>query len=86
MKRNIFFISEVSSNHSQDIERALKFIDQSASIGCSAVKFQLFKIEKLFSKEVLDNNPETLKRKKWELPLEFIPVCGMTQLWNQAYC
>jgi sialic acid synthase SpsE len=74
MKRNIFFISEVSSNHSQDIERALKFIDQSASIGCSAVKFQLFKIEKLFSKEVLDNNPETLKRKKWELPLEFIPV------------
>lgn len=72
--KNIFFISEVSSNHSQNIERALKFIDQSASIGCGAVKFQLFKIEKLFSKEVLDNKPEISKRKKWELPLEFLPV------------
>ena len=74
MKKNIFFISEVSSNHSQNIERALKFIDQSASVGCSAVKFQLFKVEKLFSKEALDDNPETLNRKKWELPIEFLPI------------
>jgi len=74
MKKNIFFIAEVSSNHSQNIERALKFIDQSVSVGCSAVKFQLFKTEKLFSKEVLDSNPETLSRKKWELPLEFLPI------------
>jgi len=74
MTKNIFFISEVSSNHSQDIERALKFIDQSVSVGCSAVKFQLFKIEKLFSKEALDDNPETINRKKWELPLEFLPI------------
>ena len=74
MTKNIFFISEVSSNHSQDIERALKFIDQSVSVGCSAVKFQLFKVEKLFSKEALDDNPETINRKKWELPLEFLPI------------
>lgn len=74
MNKNIFFISEVSSNHSQNIHRALKFIDQSALIGCSAVKFQLFRVEKLFSKEVLDSNPETMKRKKWELPLEFLPI------------
>lgn len=71
---NIFFISEVSSNHSQNIDRALKFIDHSALIGCSAVKFQLFKVEELFSKEVLASNPETLERKKWELPLEFLPI------------
>ena len=71
---NIFFISEVSSNHSQNIDRALKFIDHSALIGCSAVKFQLFRVEKLFSKEVLDNSPETLQRKKWELPTEFLPI------------
>tara|TARA_B100000925_G_C21904083_1_gene428478 strand:+ start:71 stop:946 length:876 start_codon:yes stop_codon:yes gene_type:complete len=74
MKKNAFFISEVSSNHSQDIERALKFIDQSALVGCDAVKFQLFKIDKLFSKEVFQNNPETLNRKKWELPLKFLPI------------
>ena len=48
----MFFISEVSSNHSQSIDRSLEFIDQSAAVGCDAVKFQLFKTEMLFSKEV----------------------------------
>ena len=70
----MFFISEVSSNHSQKIERALEFIDQSAAAGCDAVKFQLFKVEELFSREVFVSMPETLKRKEWELPLEFLPV------------
>ena len=70
----MFFISEVSSNHSQNIDRALEFIEQSAAVGCDAVKFQLFKTEMLFSKEVLESNPETIKRKQWELPVEFLPV------------
>ena len=70
----MFFISEVSSNHSQSIDRALEFIDQSAAIGCDAVKFQLFKTEMLFSKEVFESNPETIKRKQWELPIEFLPA------------
>tara|TARA_Y200000002_G_scaffold381917_1_gene397290 strand:+ start:1260 stop:2123 length:864 start_codon:yes stop_codon:yes gene_type:complete len=74
MSEKVFFISEVSSNHSQNIDRALKFIDRSSDIGCSAVKFQLFKTEKLFSREVFDSNPETLNRKKWELPVEFLPT------------
>ena len=74
MNKKIFFISEVSSNHSQNIDRALKFIDQSAAIGCSAVKFQLFKTEKLFSREVFESNPETINRKKWELPIKFLPI------------
>ena len=70
----MFFISEVSSNHSQSIDRSLEFIDQSAEVGCDAVKFQLFKTEMLFSKEVFESNPETIKRKEWELPIEFLPV------------
>lgn len=70
----MFFISEVSSNHSQNIDRALEFIEQSAEIGCDAVKFQLFKTEMLFSKEVFDSNPQTIKRKQWELPIDFLPV------------
>ena len=74
MKQNIFFISEVSSNHFQKIERIIKFIDQSARIGCSAVKFQLFRIDKLFSKEVLIKKPETLDRKEWELPIKYLPI------------
>ena len=43
------FIAEISSNHNQDLNRALKFIDVAAEIGCDAVKFQLFKIEELFA-------------------------------------
>ena len=44
-----FFIAEVSSNHSKDIKRALEFIDVAAAVGCDAVKFQLFRINKLFA-------------------------------------
>ena len=68
-----FFIAEVSSNHSQNLNRALKFIDIASEIGCDAVKFQLFKIEKLFSQEVLESSKEHLARKAWELPLDFLP-------------
>ena len=42
------FISEVSSNHSRDLDRAIKFIDVSSEIGCYAVKFQLLKLINYF--------------------------------------
>ncbi len=71
--KNVKFIAEVSSNHSQDLNRCLQFVDKSAEIGCDAVKFQLFKIHELFSEEALKNKPKLLERKKWELPLSFIP-------------
>lgn len=67
------FVAEVSSNHSQDINRCYEFIDVSAEIGCSAVKFQLFKLEQLFSSEARSSFPELNKRKAWELPIEFLP-------------
>ena len=69
-----FFIAEVSSNHSRNINRSLEFIDYAASIGCDAVKFQLFKIEKLFASEILENSKQHRDRKQWELPSEFLPV------------
>ncbi|NLJ71751.1 MAG: N-acetylneuraminic acid synthase [Syntrophomonadaceae bacterium] len=68
------FIAEVSSNHNQNIERSLEFIDKAAEIGCSAVKFQLFKIEELFAPEILEKSKEHRERKKWELPVEFLPI------------
>jgi sialic acid synthase SpsE len=68
----IKFISEVSSNHSRDLERCFEFIKQSAGVGCSAVKFQLFRIDQLFAVGALSNN-EVARRKNWELPSEFIP-------------
>tara|TARA_B100000579_G_C22795542_1_gene836942 strand:- start:488 stop:1336 length:849 start_codon:yes stop_codon:yes gene_type:complete len=67
------FIAEISSNHSRDLDRSLKFVDIAANIGCSSVKFQLFKIDQLFSKEILSSSKEHRRRKEWELPLEFIP-------------
>jgi len=69
-----FFIAEVSSNHSKSIDRALSFIDTASKMGCDAVKFQLFKIDKLFAPEVLESSKQHRDRKQWELPLEFLPV------------
>lgn len=37
------------------------------------MKFQLFRIDKLFAPEIVKKNKDIQKRKKWELPLEFIP-------------
>jgi N-acetylneuraminate synthase len=68
------FIAEVSSNHNKDLNRCRRFIEVAAELGCSAVKFQLFKIERLFAPEALSSNETFRKRKEWELPLEFIPV------------
>lgn len=67
------FIAEVSSNHQRDLSRSFEFIEAAARTGCSAVKFQLFKIEQLFSPEILERSEKHRKRKEWELPLEFVP-------------
>lgn len=67
------FVAEVSSNHSCDLNRAKEFIKVSSQIGCQAVKFQLFKIDKLFSSEILEKSKTHRDRKEWELPVEFLP-------------
>ncbi len=68
------FVAEVSSNHNQDLNRCLKFIDIASEIGCDAVKFQLFKVDQLFAPEILRESRKHRERKKWELPLEYIPI------------
>jgi N-acetylneuraminate synthase len=70
----VAFVAEVSSNHNQDLTRALQFVDQAAAIGCQAVKFQLFKVHQLFAPEILAKSPKHRSRQAWELPLEFLPV------------
>lgn len=70
----INYIAEVSSNHNKDIERSIKFIEAAAKANCTAVKFQLFKIDQLFSKEVLEKSEKHRSRKNWELPNEFLPI------------
>ena len=68
------FIAEVSSNHHSDLDRCIAFIDAAADIGCQSVKFQLFKIDQLFSAEVRRARPELQARSAWELPVSFLPA------------
>lgn len=67
-----FLVAEISSNHNSNLDRAKDMIKLAADTGFDAVKFQLFKIEKLFSKEILEKSKLHRERKKWELPLNFI--------------
>jgi N-acetylneuraminate synthase len=69
----IDFIAEVSSNHNHDLDRMKEFIHTSKAIGCTGVKFQLFKIDKLFAPEILIKSEAHRKRKEWELPVDYIP-------------
>lgn len=67
--REPLFIAEASSNHDRDLDRALAFVDAAADAGCDAVKFQLFKIEKMFAPEILSRSAKHRARKEWELPV-----------------
>ncbi len=66
------FIAEVSSNHSRDLDRSFDFIKSASDAGCAAVKFQLFRVDQLFATGALSAE-EVVRRKNWELPLEFLP-------------
>jgi len=66
------FVAEVSSNHSQDLRRALAFVDCAADIGCDAVKFQLFRVRELFAPEALARHTHLRAREAWELPPAFL--------------
>ncbi len=66
------FIAEASSNHGRDLGRALAFVDAAADSGCDAVKFQLFKIDRMFAPEILACSAKHRARKEWELPLDHL--------------
>lgn len=67
--RKPFFIAEASSNHGRDLGRGLAFVDAAADAGCDAVKFQLFKIDRMFAPEILTRSEKHRARRDWELPL-----------------
>lgn len=68
-----YFIAEICSNHLNDLNRCKKLIDKAKDIGCHAVKFQLFKAEKLFSEEILIKSKSHKNIKKLELSRRLIP-------------
>src|SRR5665213_4551274 len=69
METSPLFIAEASSNHDRDLSRALAFVDAAADAGCDAVKFQLFKIDRMFAPEILSQSEKHRERRQWELPL-----------------
>ena len=73
MKLKTKFIAEIGSNHNRDIKRCYKLIDEAKNLGFFAVKFQLFKINELFSKDAKKLYKNVIKKKKRELPLSFLP-------------
>ena len=74
---NTRFIAEVSSNHHQNLDRCLAFVDKAAEIGCAGVKFQLFRVRELFAPEILARSPKHRAREAWELPVSFVaPIAG----------
>src|ERR1700761_2045266 len=80
------FIAEVSSNHAQDLGRALAFVDCAAECGFDAVKFQLFRVDQLFAPEILEKSPQHRKRVAWELPLEHLePIARRCRERNIAF-
>jgi N-acetylneuraminate synthase len=68
METQPLFIAEASSNHGRDLARGLAFVDGAADAGCDAVKFQLFKIDRMFAPEILALSPKHRARAEWELP------------------
>jgi sialic acid synthase SpsE len=64
------FIAEASRNHDRDLDRALAFVDAAADAGCDAVKFQVFRIARMFAPEIL---AKSAKHHCW-LPEEIAPV------------
>ncbi|HEB90951.1 MAG TPA: N-acetylneuraminic acid synthase [Deltaproteobacteria bacterium] len=66
------FVAEVSSNHGRDLDRALRFVERAAEIGCDGVKFQLFRIDELFAPEILRRSQAHRARRAWELPESYL--------------
>lgn len=69
MTRHLTFVAEIGSNHNGDFARACELIDVAASIGCDAVKFQLYRLETLYVPELWASKASM---RKTELPLEWL--------------
>ena len=66
--KKILVIAEIGSNHDNNFSKCKKLILAAKKAGCDAVKFQLFKADKLVSK----NSPQYNFLKKLELGEEWI--------------
>lgn len=68
------FCAEVGSNHNGQIQRGLALVDRAASVGFGAVKFQMFRVDDLFSSEAQRVKPDLASRSRWELGFDNVEV------------
>ena len=50
-KKKVLVIGEIGSNHNNDYNLALRSIDAAINAKCDAVKFQLFKADKIIQRK-----------------------------------
>ena len=55
----VFITAEIGINHNGDISIAKKLIEIAKNAGCDAVKFQIRDVEKVYSKEILNQPRES---------------------------
>lgn len=74
-----FIVAEIGINFDGDREKALKLIDVAATAGCNAVKFQVFRSEKMYAKDAGSLKVASGQEvdihdliKKMELPYEWL--------------
>ena len=70
----VFITAEIGINHNGSIDIAKKLIDIATSAGCDAVKFQKRNVEKVYSKQLLDQpreSPWGTTQREQKLGLEF---------------
>lgn len=80
------FVAEISSNHARDPQRCAALIAAAAQAGCDAVKFQLFRIDRLFAPEILARSAEHRRRREWELPVDMVPeLAAMARSHGMAF-
>lgn len=74
-----FVIAEAGSNHNGNLEHALRLIDVAADAGADAVKFQVFRAERLYPRSAGFSDYLKLEKSifdiiaELEMPLEWIP-------------
>ena len=79
--KKVMIIAEIGSNHDNNLNKFIKIIKKAKKIGCDAVKFQLFKAEKLDYKKLNPNGFKILK--KIELKEKWIPIISRECKKNQ---
>jgi N,N'-diacetyllegionaminate synthase len=68
-----FIIAEAGSNHNGDLDTAKKLIDEAAEAGADAVKFQVFRADKLYVDDTEQEDSAYDVVSELEMPYEWIP-------------